>query len=426
MIPEWLTLGAVVAYSLQFAVVGLVGLALPYVLRMRDAEARGAAWSFALGVAWLFPLLEGPFYPDKSPNPAALSFSVDAAASVAPAAARLTAVHLLAAGVALMLAWRGLGLLRLRSLRRSAMPLELVDVMVGETLQLHRKLFRGVEPRYLRCDRIVSPLVYGVFHPVVLLPDSFFGLPPEQRRAVLVHELMHIQRNDWLQLIWLEVVRSVLWFHPIAHLIAVRIAAAREQLVDRKAIEFTADRRSYLEALVAIARSPAPHDRLLAPLFLEKNRLKQRVQIILEENPMPAFKRYAWLALIAAALLFTADWARDSFSVYAQTKAPVIHKVAEDGVEAPRLLAKVEPEYTEEASEARIAGTVVLSCEVHPDGRAHNIKVLQGLEGGLTDKAIEAVEAWEFKPAMRNGKPVAVSAKIEVNFRLLDKAPQPQ
>jgi TonB family protein len=45
--------------------------------------------------------------------------------------------------------------------------------------------------------------------------------------------------------------------------------------------------------------------------------------------------------------------------------------------------------------------------------------VIRSLGLGLDQKAIEAVQKWRFKPGQKDGKPVPVSANIEVNFRLL-------
>jgi periplasmic protein TonB len=89
------------------------------------------------------------------------------------------------------------------------------------------------------------------------------------------------------------------------------------------------------------------------------------------------------------------------------------------GVSQPSILHKVEPEYSEEARKAKWQGTVKLSVVVDETGHARDIKVEKSLGLGLDQKAIEAVEKWLFKAGMKDGKPVAVYATIEVTFHLL-------
>jgi len=95
-----------------------------------------------------------------------------------------------------------------------------------------------------------------------------------------------------------------------------------------------------------------------------------------------------------------------------------VHKIGGDVV-SPRLIHKVEPQYTEEARDAKIAGTVKLTVIIERDGHANDIKVIESLDPGLDANAILAVKQWEFEPATKEGKPVRVSATIEVNFKLL-------
>ena len=78
-----------------------------------------------------------------------------------------------------------------------------------------------------------------------------------------------------------------------------------------------------------------------------------------------------------------------------------------------------EPEYSEEARKAKFQGTVRLSLVVDEHGLPTQIKVITPLGLGLDAKAIEAVQKWKFKPGIKDGKPVAVQASVEVNFRLL-------
>ncbi len=89
------------------------------------------------------------------------------------------------------------------------------------------------------------------------------------------------------------------------------------------------------------------------------------------------------------------------------------------GVSAPVPLYKPEPEYSEEARKAKFQGTVVLSIVVDEKGLPRNLKIVRALGLGLDEKAIEAVQKWRFRPGNKDGKPVAVLATVEVNFRLL-------
>jgi TonB family protein len=88
------------------------------------------------------------------------------------------------------------------------------------------------------------------------------------------------------------------------------------------------------------------------------------------------------------------------------------------GVSAPSPIYKPEPEYSPEARQAKLQGTVILSLIVGMDGRAHAIQVARSLGLGLDERAIEAVRQWRFDPAKMDGKPVAVAVDVEVSFRL--------
>ena len=83
------------------------------------------------------------------------------------------------------------------------------------------------------------------------------------------------------------------------------------------------------------------------------------------------------------------------------------------------MIYKVDPAYTEEARQQKIAGTTQLSVVIGTDGLAHDINISKSLDPGLDRQAAEAVAQWHFAPGTLNGEPVAVRAVIEVNFRLL-------
>jgi len=85
---------------------------------------------------------------------------------------------------------------------------------------------------------------------------------------------------------------------------------------------------------------------------------------------------------------------------------------------APKPLATPDPEYTEEARQARFEGTCVLAMIIDSSGTPRDIHVQRGIGMGLDKKAIEAVQKWRFEPATKDGRPVAVQISVEVSFRL--------
>ena len=87
-------------------------------------------------------------------------------------------------------------------------------------------------------------------------------------------------------------------------------------------------------------------------------------------------------------------------------------------VTRPEKVAGDPPQYSEEARMARVQGVVIVEAVIDEEGKVTDAKVLKGLPMGLSEAALEAIQAWEFKPAMLDGKPVAVYYALTVNFTL--------
>ena len=91
-----------------------------------------------------------------------------------------------------------------------------------------------------------------------------------------------------------------------------------------------------------------------------------------------------------------------------------------NGVETPRLLREVKPQYTAQAMRAKIQGEVLLECVVLPDGTVGKVNVVRSLDSafGLDQEAIKAARQWRFAPGTRFGEPVAVLVTIQIAFTL--------
>jgi periplasmic protein TonB len=88
------------------------------------------------------------------------------------------------------------------------------------------------------------------------------------------------------------------------------------------------------------------------------------------------------------------------------------------GITPPEVLREVKPEYTQDARRRGLEGDVVLEIVVRRDGTVGEVKILQRLDSGLDQRAVEAVRQWRFSPARRHGTPVDVLVEVALEFKL--------
>ena len=90
------------------------------------------------------------------------------------------------------------------------------------------------------------------------------------------------------------------------------------------------------------------------------------------------------------------------------------------GVSPPRPIFSPDPDYPLAARQGKhkVQGICVLGLTVDERGSVHDVHITRSLDKRLDQNAIDAVKKWKFKPAMKDGKPVAVRISVEVGFRL--------
>ena len=404
-------------FSLQAGLLVLAGGLLLDVFRIRDPRVRLAYWQALLAACFVLPLVQPWEIVASVPYSTGQAGALVAGGVAASWRFEEPLVLVLLTGFVCRLLWLSIGAVRLRRHRRQSRSWEHVPSWVGA---MQSRI--GVTARIRIAPDLDGPVTFGLRQPVILLPTRFERMSREVQGAILAHELLHVRRKDWVWTCFEELVRSTLWFHPAMVWLIARIQLAREQVVDRLAVQSTESRDAYLEALLEITKGRLRPVAGAAPAFLRRRQLAQRVALLLREDSMSRFRFACSLSAILALLLTTAYFGVTTFPLRAAAQKDKagseqkVHRVG-NGVRAPKLVEKVEPEYTEEASDAGLEGTVILSVIVGPDDRAHTIKVKRSLGMGLDEKAIDAVEQWRFEPAMKKGKAVAVEAMIEVNFR---------
>lgn len=87
----------------------------------------------------------------------------------------------------------------------------------------------------------------------------------------------------------------------------------------------------------------------------------------------------------------------------------------------PELIRSVDAEYPKEAEKAKVEGEVILKILVQIDGSTTVVEVVEALEHGCTEAAIEAAQQWKWKPAQKDGHPVEADGVISMEFSLSKK-----
>jgi TonB family protein len=336
--------------------------------------------------------------------------------AVLPAAGRIV-WWLLCAGALARLGWLCAGAVRLRQLRQRSRP----AVLAPDLEEIRSDVAPRAEFRISR--EVAQPAGFGLRHPVILLPESFFAMDSKAQRTVACHELLHAARGDWPWILLEEVARALFWFHPAVWLLVERIQESREQLVDRLVIARTPWKRAYMTALLVFAdggRAAAG-----ATSLLRRRHLRSRLRKLAKESVMSR-KRLVWTAVLlvcvmggaiaGAVVALPLGWPIGGTAAHAQE---VVDGEAR-GVTLPKVVSEVKPQYTPEALRARIEGTVMMTVVVRTDGTPSDIEVTKSLdtEYGLDKQAVAALSQWRFEPGRKDGEPVPVRVTVEMTFTL--------
>jgi TonB family protein len=95
-----------------------------------------------------------------------------------------------------------------------------------------------------------------------------------------------------------------------------------------------------------------------------------------------------------------------------------VYRAGVGGVSNPVPIVTPEAEFSDEARRNKYQGICVILIVVDARGYPQSPRVIRSLGMGLDEKALEAVQKYRFKPAMKDGKPVASMVNVAVNFRL--------
>lgn len=361
----------------------LMGFACLVDLMLRKAPAalRHLVWSLALASALLLPV--GGLYAPRIAGPAFVieTAAVAGAMTIPEQFNWIFAIY--CAGVLVMLVRLGLDVLAANRLVRGARTTSLPGVLVS--------------------DDAVVPFAWGS----IVVPSGL-----ESWDAVVAHERAHLERRDVWTSLMARLACAVYWYHPLVWWAAGRMRLEADRACDDAVLRGGFRETGYAQNLVEIAKTFGTS--VLAPGAVRRSQLEVRVRHILAGG---VDRRRAGAAATGVAVALALFVLGPLSAISLQRAEAKVYRVG-DGISAPGLISKVDPQYSQKAKAAKIQGPVILALVVGADGLAHDIQVKKGLEPGLDANAIAAVRKWKFRPGAKAGTAVNVKATIEVNYKL--------
>ncbi|UYQ94283.1 M48 family metalloprotease [Chitinophaga horti] len=185
-------------------------------------------------------------------------------------------------GVVVMTIKLVLDLAQLQQIRRNVL-LRMDDAWSTQVDLLSRRLGIRKKVQLHICASIQVPVMIGFLRPLILLPAAMVNnLSTDQLEAILLHELAHVKRHDYLLNIFQSIVETILFFNPFIWWISKNIQIEREHCCDDLVIASTVQPLHYAKALVALEEYRLTTNPMAMAIADNKQYLFHRIKRIME------------------------------------------------------------------------------------------------------------------------------------------------
>ena len=270
------------------------------------------------------------------------------------------------------------------------------------------------------------PALVGLWRPrIVVGPDFDQHFSAQEQALILQHERSHRRNGDHWANGALLLVRAVFWFHPLVPWAARRFLRDQELACDAR----TMAPQPALRGLYASTLLKAQLVHPVAPAvchWRSQPVLKERIAM-LKQSKRKALPWVSGQVLVVGVCLGmgAVAWASQGSAVGGarigvEPYAHAAEDAAKAGLDRPVQVDKMPPpSYPKSAIEQRQVGVVNLRVEVDAKGKLTDVQVLSATNPGVFDAvSIAAARSWTYRPAMKNGTPVAGAVKIPITYAM--------
>lgn len=272
------------------------------------------------------------------------------------------------------------------------------------------------------------PALVGLWRPrIVVGPDFDQQFSAQEQGLILQHERSHRRNGDHWANGALLLARAVFWFHPLLPWAARRFLRDQELACDARTIAPQPALRGLYASTLLKAQLVHP----VAPAvchWRSQPVLKERIAM-LKQSKRKALPWVSGQVLVVGLCvgMGAVAWASQDSAVGSPRIGVEPFEHAEDdaakaGLDRPIQIDRMPPpSYPKSAFEQRQVGVVNLRVEVDAQGRPSDVRVLTATNPGVFDAvSIAAARSWTYRPAMKNGKPVAAAVRIPITYAMDD------
>jgi len=309
--------------------------------------------------------------------------------------------------------------------------IKLKGVLENNSIAINKNVFQT--------NMIVSPIAFGVFKPVVYLPQNI-KYNKTQKSLLINHEIIHCQRYDPLFRLLYKILVGIFWFNPVIYLLNKNLKIDQELSCDEKVIGVTKKKAEYSKLLLQLNLSSC-FDKNPSELYCSStSKLKERIMLIknfkAQEHSIRNKILLPLVMLIASGgLIITtnvlAEMKTEKAAVATAPMVPeppkstIVPSVTKNTAIAPVVsknlgeikiipIKRVAPLYPRKAAMNKVTGFVVVDLEIMTDGSVDNVRVVESDPKEVFDiQAINSVEQYKFAPISQ-----VVTIRQRVNFKL--------
>jgi len=190
--------------------------------------------------------------------------------------------------------WQFVQKIKKYGLQKADLNYRLFVQKISAQLGITKKVFVYIS------ELVTSPVTVGYLKPIILLPAAALSnLSTQQVEAILLHELSHIRRYDYLVNFLVSIISTFLYFNPFVKQFISAIEEERENCCDQLVLQFGYDKVGYASALLTLEKlSVSRH--ALALGAAGKNYLLNRIEKIVGMEKKKGFRRNQFAGLLAA------------------------------------------------------------------------------------------------------------------------------